>query len=265
MGVTIRRVSPSSGKEAAVLMVSSTGGGGTAAAVGVESAEQLVEKSAAAKSVEKRRRACMSNPSMVGAFAPVRVRGLGIFGAKVYSLQFCPMNFRRLACVLGTIGLSLMAYSAPASAHGVEVTADIDGSTATLELTDETGEVCVAVDPAPPAAAVVAIVDDESDEVLLILGEGFNATSACQFFDVDIVNGILADVDAHRLVIASGRSESSGLLTKPRVSESETAIAPSDDDTAETIGESETNVPLVFGVGIAIGIAAVVIRKRFFS
>ena len=201
---------------------------------------------------------------MVGAFAPVRVHAIGIIHVQHYSLKFSLMMFRRLASVFGTIALVLMTYSTSASAHGVDVTAEIDGAIATLELTDETGEVCVGIDPAPEKAAVVAIINDISEEVLLILGEGFDTTPSCQFFDVDIVNDILADVDAHRLVVAFGSGESSGVLTKPRLSDSETAIG-AVDGAAEASSESGTNVPLVFGAGIALGIAGVVIRKRFFS
>lgn len=171
------------------------------------------------------------------------------------------MTFRRLAPVVGTIALVLTTLSSPAAAHGVDITADVDGTAAALELTDETGEVCIAVDPAPENSAVHAIVDDVSNEVLLILGEGFGADESCQFFDIDVVNGILADVDAHRLVIAFGGSEASGLLAKPVLPESETATGAS---TTE-VETSETNTTLVFGVGIALGVAAVVVRKRFFS
>ena len=201
---------------------------------------------------------------MVGAFAPVRAHVFGIIHGEHYCLQFSDMTLRRSASALGIIALILTTYGTTAAAHGVEVTAEIDDTTATLELTDETGEVCIGIDPAPRSTAVVAIVEDSSDEVLLILGEGFNATPSCQFFDVDVVNGVLADVDAHRLVVASGSTEASGVLTKPRLPDSETAKAVDDDAEAQPV-ESETNVPLVFGVGVAIGIAAVVIRKRYFS
>lgn len=202
---------------------------------------------------------------MVGAFTPVRAHAIGIIDVPHDSLQFCPMTFRRSASVVGTIALVLMAHSAPASAHGVEVTAQIDDATATLELTDETGEVCIAIEPAPENAAVVAIVEDASDEILLILGEGVTATSSCQLFDVAIVNGILGDVDAHRLVVAFGNRESSGVLAKPRLPDSETATGVDDAVQTEAPAENGPNVPLVFGIGIALGLATVVIRKRFFS
>lgn len=166
-----------------------------------------------------------------------------------------------MAPVLGTLALVLLTHPGVAGAHGVDITADVDGTTATLELTDETGEVCIAVDPAPENSAVHAIVDEDSNEVLLILGEGFGPAESCQFFDVDVVNGILADVDGHRLVIAFGGSEASGLLSKPALPESETATGVVAAD-AET---SETNTTLVFGAGIALGVLAVVVRKRFFS
>lgn len=172
------------------------------------------------------------------------------------------MTFRRSASVLGTIALVLATYSAPASAHGVEVTAEIDDTVATLVLTDETGEVCIGIDPAPENAAVTAIAETDSGEVILILGEGFGPSSSCQFFDADVVNSILDDVDAHRLVIAFGNDEASGVLTKPRLTDSETATETASQVTTET---AETNVPLVFGIGLALGVSAVVIRKRFFS
>ena len=179
------------------------------------------------------------------------------------------MTFRRSASVLGTIAVVLATYGAPASAHGVEVTADVGEAKATLELTDETGEVCVAIDPAPQNSAVVAIAESAGGEVRLILGEGFGPGSRCQFFDVDIVNSVLADVDAHRLVIAFGNDESSGVLTKPRLSDSETATGEVSEETAPgdvvTPEAAETNVPLVFGIGLALGLGAVLIRKRFFS
>jgi len=173
------------------------------------------------------------------------------------------MTFRRSATVLGTIALVLAGYSTAAAGHGVDITAEIDDSIATLELTDETGEVCIAIDPAPQTSAVAAITEASGSEVLLILGEGFGPASGCQFFDVDIVNDILADVDAHQLVVAFGNEEASGVLTKPRLADSETATGEVVDDTATET--AETNVPLVFGAGLALGIAAVVIRKRFFS
>lgn len=193
--------------------------------------------------------------------APVRQPGYGTFHGQLYSLGFMSMMFRRSAFAFGTFGLVLLSYASHSAAHGVDVSADVDGATATLELTDETGEVCIAVDPAPENSAVHAIVDEDSNEVLLILGEGFGADESCQFFDVDVVNGILADVDAHRLVIAFGGSESSGQLTKPVLPESETATGAAPTE-AET---SETNTTLVFGAGIALGVLAVVVRKRFFS
>lgn len=167
------------------------------------------------------------------------------------------MMLRRLASALGTIAVVLAAHSGPAAAHGIDITAEIDGTVATLELTDETGEVCAAIDPAPENSAVVAIVDDATNEVLVILGEGFSTTPSCQFFDVDVVNGVLENVDAHRLVIAFGNSEASGVLAKPALPQSETAIQPDD-------GEDDgPNVPLIFGVGASLGIALVILRKRF--
>lgn len=169
------------------------------------------------------------------------------------------MMFRRSASALGTIALILVTHAGHAAAHGVDVTAEIDGSVAALELTDETGEVCVAVDPAPENSAVVAIVDDATDEVLLILGEGFGPASTCQFFDVDIVNGVLDNVDAHRVVIAFGNSEASGVLAKPPLADSETAGQPAGSE------DDGLNASLVFGVGASVGVALVVLRKRFLS
>lgn len=165
--------------------------------------------------------------------------------------------FRRSASVLGTIALVLTTHAHTAAAHGVEVTAEVDDSVATLELTDETGEVCIGIDPAPESSAVVAVVESSTNEVLIILGEGFGPAQACQFFDVDTVNAVLADVDAHSLVIAFGNNESSGVLTKPRLPDSETATAATEDAEA-----GDLNVPLIFGAGAVLGIAAVVIRKR---
>ena len=129
---------------------------------------------------------------------------------------------------------------------------------ATLELTDETGEVCFAIDPPPEDSAVSAIVDGETNDVVLILGEGFGTTPGCQFFDVAVVDSVLADVDAHRLIIAFGNAESSGVLTKPQLPESETS-------TVDQAGDDGPNVPLIFGVGASLGVAIVILRKRFVS
>lgn len=166
------------------------------------------------------------------------------------------MPFRRCLSAVGLTLLILAAHPSSASAHGVEVTARVDQTTATLELTDETGEVCISVEPALANMAVAAIADD-TDEIVLILGENFEPTPACQFFDVDTVNAILADVDAHRLVIASGSTEASGVLVKPPPPESETALV---DSTADD-GQGP-NTTLVFVGGLALGIAIVVVRKR---
>lgn len=168
------------------------------------------------------------------------------------------MTFRRLASVLGTIALVLAAHAGVASAHGVEVTADLDGTIATLELTDETGEVCVSVDPASEASAVAAVVDGSTDEVLLILGEGFGTTESCRFHDVDIVNGVLADVDAHRFVLAFGNDETSGVLMKPRLPDPPSRVGATESD-------GGFNGPVVFAVGASLGLALVVLRKRFLS
>ncbi len=94
------------------------------------------------------------------------------------------MPLSRCFIAVGTIGLVLVAHAGAAAAHGVDVTAEVDGVTAALELTDETGEVCVAIDPAPEDSAVSAIVNDETDEVILILGEGFGTTQSCQFLAI---------------------------------------------------------------------------------
>ena len=166
------------------------------------------------------------------------------------------MTFRRLASVVGTIALVLTTHPGVAAAHGVDVTAEVDGALVTLELTDETGGVCTTVEPIPEPSTVLAIVENDTEEVLIILGEGFGTAPACQFFDVDTVNAVLADVDAYSAVLAFGNDVSSGELTKPRLPESETAIS------AGEQADDGRNVPLVFGVGAVLGVAGVLIRKR---
>lgn len=172
------------------------------------------------------------------------------------------MSLSRCGLAVCTTSLVLLTHAGMASAHGVDISAELepvsdegDAMVATLQLTDETGEVCVAIDPAPPSTAVSAI-RPTGDNVLIILGEGFGPSEACQLFDVDAVNAVLADVDAHEFVLAFGDNESSGTLTKPAPPESETALA---DAAAE---DDEINVPLVFGVGAAIGVTFAVVRSR---
>lgn len=176
------------------------------------------------------------------------------------------MTTGALATIL-RVGLLVTALilgpaAAPALAHGIDVTAALepkDGPVvASLELTDETGQVCLTFDREIGASAQASI-EMRSGMPLVDLGSGFGSTERCQFLDVDSVDQVIADVGAHRLTVLDPETSetASGQLAKPTAP---VAIGiEADSPESESTGP---NLPLIFGIGAALGIAIAVIRKR---
>lgn len=160
-----------------------------------------------------------------------------------------------------TVGLLI---ATPAAAHGVDIEVDTTSSdfdVVELELTDETGEVCVVVEPAIDAAASVAITDVDGT-VVVDIGGGLGPDQACRFLDVDAVNAVLADVDGHRLRI-DGELALDSALSKPVAPISDSATGDSATaQLAEDDEDSGPSLPVVFGVGAAVGIGIAVLRSR---
>lgn len=152
---------------------------------------------------------------------------------------------------------ALLVMASPVGAHGVDIIADLEGRPAQLELTDETGEVCLRFSSAVDPADLITIAVVSTGQTALELGGGFGVEEVCQFLDPDSVDAVLADVDGHELVRRQPNgSVSRATLQKPLPPVSETALVDTTDD-------GGPNVRLIFAIGGCLGIAIAVLRKRF--
>jgi hypothetical protein len=199
----------------------------------------------------------------------------GFFGAvrrQLYSLSFCGMTARAFGTTLRTAtfatALILGISASPAGAHGVEITTTIGGSDgpilASLELTDETGEICLTLDRGIEVDVTIETLDGIA---VVELGNGFGPTERCQFLEVDSVNKVLADVNGHQVTVFDTETgqAASGQLAKPAPPVAVRVESDSIQSDSDDTDSSGVNVPLVFGVGAGIGVAIAVIRKRLRS
>jgi hypothetical protein len=174
----------------------------------------------------------------------------------------------RATLVAGALASALLLWSSasPAAAHGIVISAVLDSGgdplAARLELTDETGEICLALDRDTHASAQ-AMIETLDGTLVVELGSGFGSAERCQFLDVESVDSVLADVDQHQLTILDPETGNtiSGQLTKPPAP-SPVGIESSAPEGSASSGPDGPNVPLIFGVGAALGVGIAVIRKR---
>ena len=192
-------------------------------------------------------------------------------------------SVRCVAALLTSFVVVLFVPALPAGAHGVDVTAElVDPADETgviagevlVGFTDETGETCVEV-VASSGTFSLSIHRVAEPLASLISFDGVaGGEETCQLADVDVVNEVLADIDANAItVVGDGELVGTGVLTKPKPPgfestepRSSAADQPDESAGAETAGSSTQNSRLLVAAvllgPLAIAIVGLVAVKR---